>query len=197
MNRRNALRKTALLAGSAVAAPSLFSLLQSCKQQSRLEWTPQFLNEDQARFITSFVDTILPRTDTPGALDVKTDIFLDLVFAKTYDKKAQENVMEEIDKFNANCRSTYGKMFADLKAEDRIAVLQKAESESGKFNPAIWGSAVGKQEPVGFYRSLKSMAIWGYFSSEEIGLNHLSYDPVPGEFKGCIPLSDVGNTWSL
>lgn len=197
MNRRNAIRKTALLAGSAVAAPSLFSLLQSCKQQSRLDWTPQFLNEDQARFITSFVDTILPRTDTPGALDVKTDIFLDLVFAKTYDKNAQENMAAEIDRFNTNCKSSHGKVFADLSAEDKKAVLQKAESESGKFNPAIWGSAVGKQEPVGFYRSLKSMAIWGYFSSEEIGLNHLSYDPVPGEFKGCIPLSDVGNTWSL
>ena len=197
MNRRNALRKTALLAGSAVAAPSLFSLLQSCKQQSRLEWTPQFLNEDQARFITSFVDTILPQTDTPGALDVKTDIFLDLVFAKTYDKKAQEYVVVEIDKFNANCKSNFGKVFAELSEEDKTAALQNAESESGKFNPAIWGSAVGQQEPVGFYRSLKSMAIWGYFSSEEIGLNHLSYDPVPGEFKGCIPLSDVGNTWSL
>jgi hypothetical protein len=197
MNRRNALRKTALLAGSAVAAPSLFSLLQSCKQQSRMEWTPQFLNEDQARFITSFVDTILPRTDTPGALDVKTDIFLDLVFAKTYDAKAQENVASEINKFNADCKASFGKVFADLNEEDKKAVLKKAESESGKFNPSVWGTAVGKQEPVGFYRSLKSMAIWGYFSSEQIGLNHLSYDPVPGEFKGCIPLTDVGNTWSL
>lgn len=197
MNRRNALRKTALLAGSAVAAPSLFSLLQSCKQQNRLEWTPIFLNEDQARFITSFVDTILPKTDTPGALDVKADIFLDLVFAKTYDKKAQENVASEIDTFNANCKSIHGKVFADLSTEDKKAVLQKAESESGKFNPGVWGSAVGKQEPVGFYRTLKSMTIWAYFSSEEIGLNYLSYDPVPGEYKGCIPLSEVGNTWTL
>lgn len=197
MNRRNALRKTALLAGSAVAAPSLFSLLQSCKQQNRLEWTPVFLNEDQARFISSFVDTILPKTDAPGALDVKADIFLDLVFAKTYDKKAQENVVSEIDTFNANCKSNHGKVFADLSSEDKKAVLQKAESETGKFNPSVWGTAVGKQEPIGFYRSLKSMTIWAYFSSEEIGLNYLSYDPVPGEYKGCIPLSDVGNTWSL
>lgn len=197
MNRRNALRKTALLAGSAVAAPSLFSLLQSCKEQNRLEWTPVFLGENQARFISAFVDTFLPRTDTPGALDVKTDIFLDLVFAKTYDAKAQENVVAEIKKFNEECKKSHGKVFADMNMEDRKAVFKNKEAESPKFNPKVWGTAVGEQKPVGFYRSLKSMALLAYFSSEEIGMKHLNYDPVPGEYRGCVPLSEIGNTWSL
>ncbi len=197
MKRRNALRKTAVLAGSVLAAPSLFSLLQSCKQQVRLSWEPVFLSEDQAKFISSFVDTILPRTDTPGALDVKTDIFLDLVFAKTYDEKAQVNVVAEIDKFNAGAKESYGKVFAELSKEDKRAFLKKAEAESGKFNSTVWGSPVGDLQPIGFYRSLKSMALWGYFSSEEIGKNHLSYDPIPGEYKGCVPLSEVGNTWTI
>ncbi len=197
MNRRNALRKTAILAGTAAVAPSLLSLLQSCKEQSRLNWQPVFLSEDQARFISAFVDTILPKTETPGALDVKTDIFIDLVYAKVYDKKAQENVVAEIEKFNATCKERFGDVFADLSPEDKAAMLKVADAESGKFNGNVWGTAVGKQEPVGFYRSLKSMTLSGYFSSEEIGKNYLSYDPIPGEYLGCIPLSDVGNTWSL
>lgn len=197
MNRRNALRKTAILAGTAAVAPSLLSLLQSCKEQSRLNWQPVFLSEDQARFISAFVDTILPKTDTPGGLDVKTDIFIDLVYAKVYDKKAQENVVAEIEKFNATCKERFGDVFSDLSPEDKAAMLKAADAESGKFNGNVWGTAVGKQEPVGFYRSLKSMTLSGYFSSEEIGKNYLSYDPIPGEYLGCIPLSDVGNTWSL
>lgn len=197
MNRRNALRKTAILAGTAAVAPSLLSLLQSCKEQSRLNWQPVFLSEDQARFISAFVDTILPKTETPGALDVKTDIFIDLVYAKVYDKKAQENVVAEIEKFNATCKERFGDVFADLSPEDKAAMLKAADAESGKFNSNVWGTAVGKQEPVGFYRSLKSMTLSGYFSSEEIGKNYLSYDPIPGEYLGCIPLSDVGNSWSL
>ena len=197
MNRRNALRKTAILAGTAAVAPSLLSLLQSCKEQSRLNWQPVFLSEDQARFISAFVDTILPKTETPGALDVKTDIFIDLVYAKVYDKKAQENVVAEIEKFNATCKERFGDVFADLSPKDKAAMLKAADAESGKFNSNVWGTAVGKQEPVGFYRSLKSMTLSGYFSSEEIGKNYLSYDPIPGEYLGCIPLSDVGNSWSL
>ncbi len=42
MNRRDALRKSALFAGSAIAAPTMLSLLQACAKQDRLTWTPQF-----------------------------------------------------------------------------------------------------------------------------------------------------------
>lgn len=197
MNRRNALKKTAILTGSALGVPSLFSLLQSCKQQSRLEWSPLFLNEEQAKFISAFVDTLLPRTVTPGGLDVKTDIFLDLIFAKTYNASTQQKLVDEMEKFNEDCKKSQGKVFADLGQEDRNAFLKKMEAASPKFNPKVWGSAVGDQQPVGFYRNLKSMVLWGYFSSEEIGLNHLNYDPVPGEYRGCVPLSEIGNVWSL
>jgi hypothetical protein len=197
MNRRDALRKTALLAGSAVAAPSMLSLLQACAKQDRLTWTPQFLGEDQARFITAFVDFLLPKTETPGGLDVKADIFIDSIYAKTYDEAGQKNVVAEIDKFNADCKATYGKVFAEISPEDKAACFQAHEAKSPKFPKNVWGTAVGPNEPVGFYRGLKSMTLWAYFTSEEIGKNVLSYDPIPGEFKGCIPVSEVGNSWSL
>ena len=197
MNRRNALRRTALLAGSAMATPTLLSLLQSCKEQKRVDWVPQFLSQDQAVFVSSFVDTILPKTATPGVLDVKVDIFIDLMYAKAYHEGAQQYVVAEIEKFNTNCKNDFGDVFANLTPEDKTAVLKKAEAETAKFNPGVWGTAVGEQKPVAYYRQLKSMALWAYFSSEEVGKNILSYDPIPGEYLGCIPLSDVGNTWSL
>jgi len=197
MERRDALRKTAMVAGSAALTPTLWSLLQSCKQQPRLEWGPVFLNEVQARFISTFVDTILPKTETPGALEVKVDIFMDKVFANLYDESAKANLVSEIEKFNAACIDRFGDDFAGLNDQDRAEMLNQEEKKSGKFNGQVWGTAVGRQEPVGFYRSLKSLALWAYFSSEEIGKNILNYDPVPGDYLGCIPLSDVGNTWSL
>jgi hypothetical protein len=198
MDRRTALRKTTLLAGTVLGAPTLASLLQSCQKQDRLSWTPQFLSTDQARFVSAFVDFLLPRTETPGGLDVKTDIFLDLVFAKLYDEAGQQQVVAEIDAFNADCRERFGSDFADLSAEDKTEVFRSAEAATATFNPGVWGTAVGEQEPVGFYRQLKSTVLWGYFSSEEIGLNYLNYDPIPGEYRGCIPLDEVGGkNWSL
>jgi hypothetical protein len=155
------------------------------------------LDENQALFISSFVDTILPKTETPGALEVKTDIFLDLVYAKTYGPEVQAKVKADIDQFNAACKTKYGKVFAELTAEDKVACLKDQEANTATFNRGVWGTAVDEQKPVGFYRRLKSQALWGYFSSEEIGKNVLNYDPIPGEYLGCIPVSEVGKVWSL
>ncbi len=197
MNRRDALKKSALALGAAAGAPTLLSLLQACSKQDRLTWTPQFLNEDQAKFITAFVDFLLPKTETPGGMDVKADIFIDSMYAKAYDEAGQKSVVADIEKFNADCKKKYGKVFAELSVEDKTACFKEQETNSPKFSGKVWGTGVGEQKPVGFYRSLKSTVLWAYFSSEEVGKNILSYDPIPGEYLGCIPLSDVGNTWSL
>lgn len=197
MDRRKALKKAGLLAGATIAIPAMISLLQSCKTESRIDWQPLFLKEDEAKTIAMLVDMILPRTDTPGALDVKVDVFIDMVIAKTYDAKGQENMRAEIAKFNADCKSNFGDVFINLSEAKRTEVLKAEETSSGKFNPVVWGTAVGNQGPIGFYRSMKSMAIWAYFTSEEIGENVLNYDPIPGNYDGCKPLSEIGNRWSL
>ncbi len=198
MNRRDAIKKSALLAGVALTGPSLLSLLQSCARTDRLRWQPLFLNDDQALFISSFVDTLIPATETPGGLDVKADIFIDLIFAKSYDVEAQQQVRNDLDQFNAESENKYGDVFANLNSEDRKRSLLDHENESGKFRKSVWGTAVGEEEqPPGFYRSLKSLTLWAYFSSEEVGREILVYDPVPGEYRGCIPFSDVGKSWTF
>lgn len=198
MNRRKALRQTGLIAGGTALAPTaLLSLLQSCQAEPRLDWQPQFFTADEAHFMAAFVDTLLPSTDTPGGLDVKADIFLDKVYAQLYDEDGQRQVRTDIAAFNDDAKEQFGAVFADLKPEDRAAIFQAAEASSPKFNGQVWGTAVGEQEPVGFYRSLKSTVIWAYLTSEKIGTEVLQYDPIPGEYKGCIPLGEGEKAWSL
>ncbi len=197
MNRRDAIKNTALLGGTAALSTSLLGLLQSCQAQPRIDWEPKFLSVDQAQLVSALVDTILPTTDTPGGLDVNVDVFIDLVFHKMYDEAGQKQVVTDMEAFDENCKNTFGKSFAQLDVEQKKTVLQEAEANSPKSGRGVWGMTVEKTEPTGFYRSLKSMAVWGYCSSEEIGKNVLNYDPIPGPYQGCIPLSDVGKVYSL
>ncbi|WP_149276198.1 gluconate 2-dehydrogenase subunit 3 family protein [Pareuzebyella sediminis] len=197
MNRRKALKQAGFLAGATVCMPSFLSLLQSCKNETRSDWRPQFFKEKEAKTISALVDMILPRTDTPGALDVKVDMFIDKVIAHTYDKEGQEAMRNRIAVFNAECKKDYGDDFINLGETERVEVLKSQEANSAKFNPGVWGTSVGDQEPIGFYRAMKAMAIWAYFTSEEMGEKVLSYDPIPGGFEPCKPISEVGNRWSL
>lgn len=197
MNRRKALRQTAIWAGSTIAAPSFLSLLQACKQQDRLNWKPLFFSDDQAKLVGALIDTILPRTETPGGLDVKVDVFIDLLIDKTYSQEAKEQYAKELYNFNAACKNSHGKYFTALDQKQRVKVLEEEEKHPGKFSPSVWGTAVGSPDEVSFYRRFKSTALWAYFTSEEIGKNQLNYDPIPGEYSGCVPLDEVGRIWSL
>ena len=197
MNRRNALKKTGWFAGAALATPSLLSLLQSCKTEERSEWQPEFFSEEEAATVSAMVDTLLPRTQTPGALDVGVHVFLDKLAAQSYDEAGQQALRDDIAQFNAKCIEKYGERFEALGQEAREEIFSEAEKSNPKFNPGVWGKTIGEQEPVDFYRSLKGMAIWAYTTSQEIGENVLNYDPIPGKYVSCVPVSEVGNKWSL
>ncbi|RLD77819.1 MAG: gluconate 2-dehydrogenase subunit 3 family protein, partial [Bacteroidetes bacterium] len=47
--------------------------------------------------------------------------------------------------------------------------------------------------------NLRTMTIWAYKTSEKVGEEILAYDPIPGDFHGCISLEETtkGKAWSL
>ena len=199
LDRREVLRRIGWLAGTAVVAPSVLGLMQSCTpDKADLGWKPAYFNDDEARFVTSYIDTLLPATDTPGGLDVGVDRFIDRVMAATTPAGDKPSPMQTgILEFNEKSRTRFGSAFHELEAEQRGQLFSDAEN-SPLYMPAVWGTAVGEQPPIDFYRSLKSMVLWGYLSSEKIGTEVLVYDPVPGEYNGDMPLSETGGkAWSL
>ncbi|MEM1220124.1 MAG: gluconate 2-dehydrogenase subunit 3 family protein [Bacteroidota bacterium] len=197
MNRREAIRKASVAAGTTILTPALLSLLQSCQSEPRIDWVPRFLSHEEAAFLGAFIDTILPRTATPGGLDVKVDVFLDRIIAETYDEAGQEYFRTELNELADRAKEQYGATLSVLNDSDRTAFLMSEEKEGGKFRQGVWGTPVGEGEPVSFYRNLKSMVIWGYLTSEKIGTDVLRYDPIPGNYLGCIPLAEGERSWSL
>ena len=75
MKRRDLLKNLGLGAGYVVVAPSVFSLLQSCKNDP--EWQPVFLNANNGFALTQVLDVIIPKDDTPGASELNIAQFID------------------------------------------------------------------------------------------------------------------------
>lgn len=199
LHRRELFRQASWLIGGAITAPAALVLLHSCEKEDRRDFLPEYFTPEEAAFITAYVDTLLPTTDTPGGLDVNVDIFIDKLMAATAGETEEpSDIQIGIKEFDEGAMAKYGRNFAALNLEERSALFREAEDSSAPYSPQVWGVFVGEQLPITFYRSFKSMAVWAFLSSEKIGTEVLNYDPVPGEYNGDISLESVGGrAWSL
>lgn len=187
MNRRNAIKNTSAILGMALSSSTLAGLMAGCKAEKKLNWVPQFFTEEEAKTVSSLVETILPTTETPGAIEVGVPEFIDDLIGNFWTSEKQNSFRENLVKVNEMSRTQQGNTYYNLKEENQIAVMEALVEEAQNSN--------NKNQT--FFIQLKEITYAGYFSSEKIGEEILNYDPVPGTYIGDLPVKEVGNAWSL
>jgi len=192
MDRREALRKTALLMGAAVSATALAGIMQGCKATPELTYTPSFFTEDQARIVSELAQTIIPKTDTPGAKEAGVPGFIDQMLKECYKKEDQDKFITGLTEFDAAAKAAHGDSFIYLDQEKQLAFV-KAQNEA-----AVNAVKADPSQPRPFILSAKELTLLGFFTSEPGATQVLQYEAVPGSYKGCIPLTEAGNgkTWA-
>jgi hypothetical protein len=192
MDRREALRRTALLMGGVVSAPAIMGVLQGCKAKPGLAWKPVFLNEDQASIVSQVAEIIIPRTDTPGAKDAGVPGFIDQILKECYSAEDQKRFTEGLQAFNDEARKAYGEDFASLDDDDQVAFVTKVH------DAAVNDSQNGDAGNRPFILTMKELTMLGFFTSEPGATQVLQYVAVPGAYHGCISVSEAGNgkTWA-
>jgi len=215
MDRRKALKNMSLAMGYAVATPTLVGIIQSCKGESVLEWTPDFFSKDQGIALTKLVDIILPKTDTPAASEVQVHLFIDRFINEVVDAKeqsfikmiantfmtisAKDNGKENVSDLGSEALEKTLASFLQISKEDE---LKNAEELTAYFETIENGAAAILDESVAastFASKLRDMTIMGYRTSEYVGENVLAYDPLPGPYVACGNLEELtgGKAWSL
>ncbi len=207
MNRRNALKNLTLGMGYIVATPTIMSVLSSCTAEVET-WKPLFLSNKQKHLVTHLVDIILPSSNIPGALDVNVPQFIDKMFndvesefnqkifqkgAAVFAQKFEATFEEKAEKGSKESVQQLFETYFKLSEEDTQTIMQEQKLTEEEV------SANRKDDYLAykFLFSVRSYTLFGYYTSEKVGEEILSYDPVPGSYQGCIPLADIGNTWSL
>lgn len=92
IDRREALRRAALLLGGALSAPLAAGVLAGCEARGVPDgsWRPRVLTPHQAELLATIADQILPATDTPGARAVGVHRFIDALLAESYSAAERE-----------------------------------------------------------------------------------------------------------
>jgi hypothetical protein len=189
MDRREALKRTALLMGGAVSAPAILGILKGCTAKPSLDWKPVFLSADQGLLVSQVSEIIIPKTDTPGAKDVGVPGFIDQMVGECFSKEDQDNFISALKSFDDEAKKEYGDPFTELDADDQTAFVKKVH------DAAIKSEDTSKRP---FILTLKELTMLGFFTSEPGATQVLQYNPVPGAYKGCVPLNEAGNgkTWA-
>ncbi|MFN5170211.1 MAG: gluconate 2-dehydrogenase subunit 3 family protein [Cyclobacteriaceae bacterium] len=190
MNRRDAIQRTALILGYAVSAPALMGILKGCKAAPELNYQPVFLSEEQAGVVSELAEILLPKTDTPGAKDVGVPRFIDQVVNECYAKEDQDRFLQGLQKFDEDARKAFGDSFVYGEPADQLAFVKQQHDEA---------VAMIKADPSAkrpFILMVKELTLLGYFTSEPGATQVLQYEPVPGAYHGCVPLTEVGKTWA-
>ena len=211
-NRRDALLSLGGLA-TAWAIPTLAQAhgTPAKKGSALLTWTPKGLTPAQARTLEAGAELIMPATDTPGAREAKVPQFVDRAVA-TYCPAAQaEAIRAGLDRLDSDARAARGRPFASLTLEDQTRALSRHDGTARRsVSPAPAGrgdtetglssrAAKPAPAPMGpdFFPILRELVTVGYFTSQLGATKAVRYDPVPGPYRGCVPLSQIGRAWAL
>jgi hypothetical protein len=137
--------------------------------------------------LEALVDTILPRTDTPGAAEARTHVFVDLALRDCYTKDEQRLFLEGLEALAGECAVRHGRAFESCSPEERHALLAPLDAASYAPDTGPRGS---------FVRILKDLTLVGFYTSRIGATQALAYEAVPGGFRGCLELKPGQKAWA-
>lgn len=137
------------------------------------ETTYSYYSDSELSTLTALTDTIIPKGNSIGALDVGTDKFLEKLFERCYERDIQENIKNQLTTLEISAKDQFGSLYADCsqkEREDLFLSLSKSENENEKD----------------FFNLMKSQTIRGFKTSKTVMLDYLNYEIAPGRYNGCV-----------
>lgn len=162
MNRRLAIKQVLIFAGG-------MALLPSClREEGKVSIQLQHLDisATQEKLLAEIAELILPKTNTPGAKDLKLHLFVLKMLDDCYEKQEQESFMKGLDAFEGLAG----------------AELQQKLIEANAGKPGL------AKEIADFYTIMKSRTIGGYLNSKYVMSNLVIWELVPGRYNGYFPV---------
>jgi hypothetical protein len=178
MNRRLVLKQLAVATAAAWILPSCVSDPKKISiALNRLN-----INGDDEALLAAIADTLIPKTDTPGALEVNAHLFTIVMVDDCQTKTDQDKYVKGLRGFDDVCKRLAGKTFTNASAEERTDILKKIDAAKDDLS----------DEVRTFYNTTRRYTIEGYTASQYFMTDVKAYQLIPGpHFKGCVPVEKV------
>jgi len=215
MNRREALIRIAGLMGGTLSASVLLAFdkayaagdapaANNGPAAGNAHATPasspansSFLSASQTAIVSAVADIMIPRTDTPGALDVGVPAFIDLMLKDVYPQADRDRYLTGLTELDTAASSQHGQTFVALESTQRVALVRKFHDAAIGEERQLPKTHAHLQRP--FILMTKELTLLRFFTSQPGATQVLQYVAVPGSYHGCLPLQQAGNgkTWAV
>ncbi|KAA2242455.1 gluconate 2-dehydrogenase subunit 3 family protein [Chitinophaga agrisoli] len=189
MNRRKALKGLLLLGGSGAAilgGIKGYRLFRSPDLQQLSHYRP---------LIAELAETIIPRTDTPGAKDAGVPDFIITMIKDCTPLRIQNRFMDGLEDVVHYAHAQYGHSFFACSQEQRHNILAHFEKRDRPYS-GLPGKVSRKLFGDTFFITLKHYTVQGYCTSMQGATQALAYDYVPGRYQGCATLEPGQKCWA-
>ena len=186
MNRRKALAGLAAIVGGSIAANYVYRNSKNERINSL---------RDEKLLIGELAETIIPRTDTPGAKDVNAAETIILLLEDCADRKTQNNFIRGLEKIKSQSESSYYKSFFNCTLKEKELLLVMIENEEKPFNGFV-GKIKNKFFGESFIFTLKEYTSNAYCSSMKGAQEGLQYVMIPGKRIACVSREKNGKSWA-
>jgi gluconate 2-dehydrogenase gamma chain len=194
IDRRELIQRAGMLLGGAVSSAAMAGVLGGCVSTPPSAGDKQtFLTIDEARMVEVVSDHIIPRTDTPGAIDVGVPGFIDRMMAGYYRDRPRQVFRAGLARIDTDAQKEHGKTFVALTPEQQVALLKVYDREAYEQARRNINNPDADQH---FFRMLKELTIVGFCTSEAGATKFLNYAQTPGPYRADIPYSEVGKAWA-
>ena len=168
MNRRDLLKKGVCGLAGVTLSSALISSLQSCTSIEK--YSPLYFSKTEFSLLSNIVDFLIPKTETPGGLEMKVPQFIDIIISETYNEESKNNFSNKLKVLIEDFKSN------NIDLSDYKSMKSKFVND---FNNKT------HQE---IYNQIRDLTVWGFKTSKEIALNVLNYNPIPGYQLGCVDI---------
>ncbi|MEO5599606.1 MAG: gluconate 2-dehydrogenase subunit 3 family protein [Cyclobacteriaceae bacterium] len=188
MNRREAISAVSLLLGGTIVGSGIF-LESGCS--SSPEHVGGLINQDQLDLLDEIAETILPKSDTPGAKEARVAEFMAVMVNDCYTKAEQKIFLDGLKKIDEECKRVNGKSFAEINSQERTAFLTQLDVEQ-----KVYMENKKLEQATHYFRMMKELTLLGFFTSEVGATKVLRYIAVPGKYDGDVVYKKGDRAWA-
>ena len=183
LTRREALRSALSLVGGIATAAQL-TVVERVLAADDAGSTPGFLSDDHLAMLERISDLIIPATDTPGAVSAGVHRFIDRMLAEWASVETQRQFVAGFNDIDQRAvESGMPNLVSGSAAQQRDLLMQ------------LDREAFAEDSTDEFFRRMKKLILFSYFSSEQGATQALRFDRVPGRYDPCMSLEEDGRAW--